>query len=333
MPSDPRIEIAFQRLSPAIDRFQSTVVAAAEEVRGYLAGREASAGGATAAVGLGQFAAGRIDYDRFAGLLTATGVEDPATLKTVEKALDILRLISTAEKDLFHLRVKAGGRLHDSVASRLAEIGRGFAAARVAGKATMGSLNSGSSGDLLAPLAFERWNTAERKLAPPLIVEVAGADLRAGELVEFLDGSLKIVLVVSGPAAPAPLARLITPGTLVVQSIDGAGLERLVDAPGPAVAALMPSGAARFVHDPLAGMAAWERMTLLEVPAERPRKPVDGISAWQQTEEVEQLEALARRPGAGVETEAGAAAATVRENPVDKLAAWLLSQADLKNLD
>lgn len=333
MPSDPRIEIAFKHLAPAIDRFRSTVVSAAEEVRGYLASREAGAGGGKAAVGLGQFAAGRIDYDRFAGLLTATGVEDPATLKTVEKALDILRLISAAENDLFHVRVKPGGRLREAVANRLAEIGRGFAAARVAGKATLGSLNSGSGGDQLALLSFERWNGAERKLAPPLVVEVGGADLHTGGLVEFLDGSLKIVLVVGGPAAPAPLSRLITPGTLVLQTADAVDLHRVTEAAGPAVAALMPPGAARFVHDPLGGAAPWERLTLLEVPAGKPKKPVGGISVWQQVEELAQLEALARRPGAGDVAEDAAAAAAVTESPVDKLAAWLLSQADLKNLD
>ena len=42
-----------------------------------------------------------------------------------------------------------------------------------------------------------------------------------------LDGREKIVLVVRGTVAPAPLARCITPGTLVLQTADGTGLDRV----------------------------------------------------------------------------------------------------------
>lgn len=335
MPSDARTDLVFERLAPAIERFRSTVVSTAEEVRGFLGSRVSEDGGGARreAVSLGKFAAGRIDYDRFAVLTTAEGADDPATLEKVEKSLDILRMISTAEADLFHVRLKSGERLRDRVASRLAEIGRGFAAARVAGRATMGSLNAGSDEVQLAPLGFERWNGTERKLAPPLVVELDGTDLHAGDLVDYLDGSMKIILVVNGPMAPAPLVRLITPSTFVLQTADATGLDRFMEASGPAVAALVAGGAALFVHDPLGGPSVAERIELLEVPEKNPKKPLGGFSAWQQTEELELLKALARQPEGGAEAGDPGASASVAENPVDKLAAWLLNQADLKNLE
>lgn len=334
MPSDARIEVALEHLSAAIDGFRSTVASTAEEVRGYLSSRQTDTRPpeSKAAVGLGKFAAGRIDYDRFAALMTADGPEDPATLAMVEKAFDVLRTISAAESDLFHVRVKPGTSLNEAVAGRLAQIGRGFAAARLASRVTVGSANSGSDNKAVTPLAFERWTAAERKLAPPLVVEVDGADLHAGSLAQFLDGAVKILLVVHVPMAPAPLVRLITPSTFVLQTAEDSGLASFVDADGPAVAALVSKGTARFVHDPKGGPSTWERIELLEVPETKPNKAVGGTSVWQQAEELEQLKALARRPEAVGGAEVGAAA-TVAENPVDKLAAWLLSQADLKNLD
>jgi len=333
MPSDPRIEVALQHLSAGIDGFRSTVASTAEEVRGYLTSRQASErpAGRTAAVGLGKFAAGRIDYDRFAALMTAEGPDDPATLAKLEKAFDVLRTMAAAEADLFHVHVASGKRLYDAVADRLAQIGRGFAAARLASRAARGSLNSGSDDKLLAPLGFERWNGTERGLAPPLVVEVEGTDLRAGELAEFVDGAVKIVLVVRGPMAPAPLVRLITPSTFVLQTESEEELARVAEVEGPAVAALVSKGAARFVHDPRRGPSAWERIELLDAPA-NPKKPIGGQSVWQQVEELEQLKALARRPE-GIEGDAAGGEAPLAERPVDKLAAWLLSQADLKNLD
>ena len=63
----------------------------------------------------------------------------------------------------------------------------------------------------LSTLPFRKWNRAGRQLAPPLVVELEAEDLLPAGLGEFLDGVVKIVLVVKGPTTPAPLARLITP--------------------------------------------------------------------------------------------------------------------------
>jgi hypothetical protein len=328
--SDPRVEKALRALAGPIETYRSAVVTTVEEVRGYLTTHkskdEDGLGGVAA--GLGVFAAGRIDFERFANLTTSTALEDdPDTLRKVEKALDILRAIAAGGDDAFYLKVKPGTRLRDALAGRWAEVGRGFAAARLAGMARAGSLNSKNENKLLEPLGFERWNQAERQLAPPLVVELEGADLHAGDLAEFLDGNVKIVLVVTGEAAPASLVRLITPSTFVLQTAAGTGLDRFAASEGPAVAALMPGSAAQFVHDPAAGLE------LISVPEKAPKDPVGGMSVRQQLDEVEQLKTLAGGPSADLEEgEAAAPAAGPVATKVDKLAAWLLSQADLSDI-
>ena len=337
MPSDPKIEIALRALAGPIERYRSAVVTTVEEVRGYLQTQQSqqSAGLSAVAAGLGQFAGGRIDFERFAHFTSDGGSEDLGTLKKVEKAFDILRVLAAGEDDLFHVKLKPGGRLRDAVAGRMAEIGRGFAAARVAGMATTGRLGSDNESGLLDPLGFERWNELERRLAPALLVELDGADLHAGDLAEFLDGAVKIVLVVLGETAPAPLVRLITPSTFVVQTASEQGLDRFAQFEGPGVAALVGEGTAQFIHDPTRGEHPWERIELLHVPEKGPKQRLGGMSKEQQKAELEQLLALAQAPGAeaaaeGAAAEAAAPAGTVASQ-VDKLAAWLLSQADLSN--
>ncbi|NIN73459.1 MAG: hypothetical protein GTO46_16355 [Gemmatimonadetes bacterium] len=334
--SDPRVEEALRALADPLETYRSAVVTTVEEVRGYLSARQSKGeerdGGVVA--GLGVFAAGRIDFERFASLTTSAALEDdPDTLGKVEKAYDILRAIASGGDDAFCVKVKPGSRLRDAVAGRLAEIGRGFAAARLAGLARAGSLNSKNEDKLLAPLGFERWNQAERRLAPPIVVELEGADLHAGDLAEFLDGNVKIILVVTGDAAPAPLVRLITPSTFVLQTAAGAGLARFAASEGPAVAALMPKSAAQFVHDPAAGSSAADRLELVSVPERAPKEPVGGMSVRQQLDELEQLKSLAGGPSAdGEAEEATAPTAGPVATKVDKLAAWLLSQADLSDV-
>jgi hypothetical protein len=338
MPSDRRMGTAINALAGSMERYRSAVVTTAEEVRGYLASRQPSSdrGDESVAVGLGQFAVGRIDVDRFSSLLTNAPVEDAGTLEKVEGAYKILSDIASGGDDVFRVEVKSGGRLRDAVAGRWAEIGRAFAAARVAGMARAGSLNSSKNDKLLGPMEFQRWNEMERQIAPPLAVEVDGADLHAGELAEFLDGSVKIVLVVRGESPPAPLVRLITPSTFVLQTSDETGLDRFSDFAGPAVAALVPEDAARFIHDPAAGSQRWDRIEIFHLPEEAPKKAVGGVSVRQQTEELEQLRSLAGSTGATeaeAEGEAAVAAQVISDNPVDKLAAWLLSQADLSSVE
>jgi hypothetical protein len=157
---------------------------------------------------------------------------------------------------------------------------------------------------------------------------VNGADVRAGGLAEFLDGGVHIVLIVDGPCAPAPLARLVTPGTVVLQTTDATGVDVFSRFEGPAVMALVPPAAACFVHDPNGGRAAWQRLRIWNRPTTLPRHALGGSSAWQQAEELRQVDALAERPsleGAPVEALVPAGSG----DPADRLASWLLDASGL----
>ena len=124
----------------------------------------------------------------------------------------------------------------------------------------------------------------------------------------------------------------------MVQSHDAKGLNRFAAWDGPGIAALMPEQAARFVHDPAAGTAPWDRLSIGSVPLDDPTRPVGGFSARQQVEELRQLTELAAGPSptaiARAEPTAAAPAGDPEAppDPVDKLAAWLLNQADLTDV-
>jgi len=95
----------------------------------------------------------------------------------------------------------------------------------------------------------------------------------------------------------------------------------------------MPDGAARFVHDPGGGPQLWQRLTVAHLPA-APRAAVGGHSVAQQADALGQLKALATRPPEPEATPvpAGGSAAEAAGSPADKLAAWLIDQADLEDL-
>jgi hypothetical protein len=162
MPSDERMEIALRALAGPIEKYRSAVVTTAEEVRGFLASHQPANENRdeNVAVGLGKFAAGRIDIDRFSALLNDPGGHDPAMLGKVEGAYKILNEIASGGDDVYRVDVKPGSRLGDAVSERLSEIGRAFAAGRVAGMATIGSLNSGQNNKLLGPLEFHASNSS-----------------------------------------------------------------------------------------------------------------------------------------------------------------------------
>jgi hypothetical protein len=333
-PSDVRAELALEALTNPIEKYRSAIVTAAEEVRGLLATEEGGEGGRddNVAAGLGPFAAGRIDVSRFAKLLSsAKHEEDPDNLVRVEKAFEILRSISSEVSRAFYLKVSPGTRLRDAVANRLSDIGRGFAAARIAGLAALGALNNGNAEDLSGPLGFDAWSSGERSLAPPLVVELEGSDLHATELAEFLDGNMKMVLLVNGDAPPAPLVRLITPRTFVLQTTEVKELARFAAADPPAIVALLPDSAARFVHDPALGERIEDRLAIHRLPESPPRKKLGGISARQQQEELDQLRALASATDVGTASAVAPEASATQMTSVDKLASWLLSQTDLSS--
>ena len=334
MPSEERVRQALDAFKPLLGAFRSALVTTADEVRAALRTRQSTWDGRVARVRaeLGPLAVGRIDADRFATLVANHQEADPAALELLERALATLTELVARSEGLSVVEVPAGGSLYDAVGRALAEIGRGFSAARAVHGVRAGQRRGGDEERSIGPLPFARWTKAERRLVPPLVVAVQGSELRAAALAEFLDGRQKIALVVEGECAPAALVRLVAPGTFVLQSADGTGLDRLVAWEGPGIAALVPESAARFVHDPAAGGASWERIAITHVPDKVPRRTVGGLSATQQAEELELLRSLAARP-AGAEAPAAApvgAAATAE--PADKLAAWLLSRVDLSDL-
>jgi hypothetical protein len=96
------------------------------------------------------------------------------------------------------------------------------------------------------------------------------------------------------------------------------------------VAALVPEGCALFTHDPAAAASPAGRLTVKWRPAEAPRKPVGRSSAFMQAEELEQLAVMGGRQGEG--GGAGGPAVAAPPPAADVLAAWLLRQADLKDL-
>jgi hypothetical protein len=332
MPSDKRVALAMEALAPKRDAFRSALGNTVEQVQGFLDEHQSSENGGTGRLEaeLGPFAAGRIDIDKLSSLFASEVSLDTLTMETVAKARDTMAELTQRNSDLFLVDVKSGGCLHDVVEKALEEVGRAFGAVRIFELTRSGSSHGNEHARSLGAFPFDRWSRGERRLAPPLVVTVDGDDLAATGLAEFLDGSQKIVLVVRGACAPAPLARLITPGVFVMQTADPSELARLADFEGPGIAALVPEAAARFVHDPRAGGETWQRLSLIHVPDKEPKQSLGGLSGFQQAQEVRQLVALAKQ-SAAAPVAAGEAAegAAPLSDPVDKLAAWLLTQADL----
>jgi hypothetical protein len=346
MPSDERVPRIHEALAAQRVTFRTMVEATVADVRSYLSTSPAAQDGheERLAAELGPFGSERLDVRRFATLFAKPQSLDKMTAETVEKALKTLAKLAAREEDLFVTETGPGGNLRKAVSKSLGEIGRVFGAARIVERIRSRRYRYSEHARAFGSFPFSEWTRAERRLVPPLVVLVDGRDLNAIELAEFLDGAMKLILVVRGDAAPAPLVRLITPQTFVMQTTDAGDVQRIVAWDGPGILALVPDAAARFLHDPAGGSEIWQRMTVTQVPEAEPRKAVGTSSAAQQAEELRQLRALGKKPSA-VETvrpmaSVGAAEGAPRpvgaaksEEPVDKLAAWLLDQADLSNLD
>ena len=331
MLSDPRLQQALAALAQPIADFRAMVDGAITQAETFLAAQHASAleRAKLAALSLGRFAEGRVDSAAFAVLFPSVTSVSPDALDALMRALDVLRDVRQRGDALFVVDKPAGGRLGIAVEDALAQAGRAFGAVVLA-EVVRGGRFTSEHERLLEPHAFRSWNRRERRFAPPLVVLVNGAFLQASALVEFADGQEKIVLVVRGASPPAPLARCITPGTFVLQTADGSGLDRVAAFNGPAVAAIVPEGAAVFMHDPAAGKEAWQRMTVQHIPAAG-KAPIGGQSAWQIGEDLRLLGDLAATPFSVPGAGNGATAPAVGANDAaDKIAAWLVAQAGLQ---
>jgi hypothetical protein len=364
MRSEDRIQQALEAISGSGEAYRSAVAIAAEEARGLLSRHLEPSGDRAqkAAVELGQFAAGRIDPQKFATLLADGDEPEGVRWPLVARVHETLFGLRKRGDQVFLARVDPGGDLRATVEQALAEAGKAFGAARLLDGARGGGPEAEDSEDLLEAFPFRKWKRGERDVAPPLVVEVDGGDLHVGGLADFLDGEQKLLLVVRGDAPPAALVRLISPGVLVMQTTDVSDVTRLARHKGPSVAALVPEGAARFLHDPSKGKSLGERLSVSHIPDKEPTKRLGSVSRFQQTEDLRQLKELAKAsrdatpppapetaPGAGSgqqplgsgATAAGAAGITgaapsarsgESEDAIAILAGWLLQQADLSDL-
>jgi hypothetical protein len=329
MPSDTRIATALAALARPIAEFRTALAGALEQAQAWLAAE--GAGPVDQAerfrLELGPFAEGRLDAGRFATVFGARQPMPAETRARLQRAVSVLEGVLGAADDLFVATVPPAGSLGRTVGDALSRAGRAFGAVLAVELLRGNRFDPAQHEALFGDLDFRAWTRSERRYAPPLVVRVDGADLQAGSLADYLDGREKLVLVVDGPCAPASLVRLVTPGTLVLQTIDGTGLDRVALAAGPAVAAMVPEGAATFLHDPATGRESWQRLSVWSVP-DAPRKPIGGASVWQMKEDLRQLESLAAAP-IGAPLPADVATAAHGGDAVDQLASWLLRQSGL----
>jgi hypothetical protein len=339
MPSEQRVDRVLSEIGESLEGFRSAVARAVDEVRAELEKRRRPAEAGTPTDELGALASRLMDPSRFAGLFAEDSLLDPEAYALLEQSHDALARLDAADDEVFVERVPEGGDLRAAVEAGLGRLGVAFGAARVAELAREGRYRAEAHAEHMNRFPPSVWNRAERGLAPPLVLETPGAALRGGLLAEFLDGTQKLVLVVEGAAPPAPLVRLITPGVLVLQTEDPEALRALSEFDGPAVAALYPegSGAAHFTHDPRAGRMLADRLSVEELPESAELRAVGPITAAQQAEELTQLAILAGSAAsvpASPSTNGHAASdgSDAAVQPADRLAAWLLRQANLRDV-
>ena len=328
MPFDELKRRAMDALDERREAYHSAVAMAVDEVRTVLDAQRAPAGekGTRAAAELGVFASGRIDTARFESLFSQEEKLDGDAVKTIEAALATLTELMEAGDGLYQTKVRPGDDLRDAVRDALARGGRAFGA----GRAVEGARTGGAAVDYEDGFPPIRWNRAERTVAPPLVVELDGSDLRPSGLADYLEGGQAIVLLARKPAPPAALARLIVPGTLVVQATPDAGLEEGLDAlrawDGPAVMAVVPEGAAVFRYIP---KDEGDGVLQVESTPDAEPKAVGGLSAARQEAELDLLKLLDGAVAGRVVAAAGDGASAEAADPTDKLAAWLLRQATI----
>ncbi|MBC8406840.1 MAG: hypothetical protein H8E15_16615 [Planctomycetes bacterium] len=329
MPSDNLTDLVLASLEGPRSAFASSLAAAAEQVRGTLAGLSADVDTRNNLLKtqLGGFAAGRINIEKFSTFADGQRSVNAGAVPTLKKAQAVLNELSDTGKDLIQIKVAAGKTVRCGVSRGLARIGRAFGAARCIELAKAGTYNDAEHGKMMEGLHFADWNQAERAMAPPVVVHVQGRSLHPSSLAEFMDGGVKIVLLIDGPCAPATLARLISPNTFVMQTQVATDLDRLAAWAGHGVAAIVPTGAAIFTYAPAGNTAFGNALKIDFAPEDASISPLGSLSAQQQKEDLAMLSALS-----GAATTPLEARDESPVNPVDQLAAFLLSKANIEEV-
>ncbi len=322
MPFDELKRRALAALGPRREVYHSAVATAVDEVRSLLETQKPrrNGKGERIAAELGQFAAGRIDVERFASVLEDQEVLAPDVVAQIQAALDTLSEVASGGDALYTTKLAPGTDLRNGVREALAQTGRVFGA----GRAVEALRAGGRPADYTAGFAPERWNRVERAIAPPLVVELEGADLRPAGLADYLEGRQAIVLLVRKPAPPAAMARLIVPGVLVAQGPTADSLDVLQGWDGPAVVAVVPETVTAFTYQPEdSGVGTLTVESLLEGEI----KPIGPLTVARQNSEIELLRMLNAVAAGRVAT--AAAGPSQESDPADMLAAWLLRQATI----
>ena len=196
MPFEERTQLALEAIRPRIDLFHSALTVTVNQVQGLLAGSGNTAEDQSAA--LGKFAQGKMNLDRFASFAPKAARIDAEAEAPVREAQKVLKSLLAEGDDLFILKTEPGRGLGHQLSVRLAKIGRAFAAARVVDLAKNGAYKEDKHADTLARFPYSVWNSSERSLTPPLLVEVSGQDFKPSAIVPLLDTNMKIVFNVSG---------------------------------------------------------------------------------------------------------------------------------------
>ncbi len=329
MPSDNLTELVLAGLEGPRNAFTSNLSAAAEQVRGTLAGLSADVETRNDLLKtqLGGFAAGRINIEKFSTFADGQKSVSAAAVPALKAAQQALLEMVEAGKELNKVRVAAGKNVRCGVRRGLKKVGRAFGAARVIEMAKAGTYNEAEHGHMLEGLDFGEWNPAERAMAPPLVVHVNGRSLHTAALSEFMDGGVKLVLLIDGPCSPAVLARLIAPGTFVMQCEDASAVDKFAEWNGHGVVAIVPPGSAAFTFAPIAGQSLADSLTITALPDDANLSPLGSMSVKQQAAELELLAALTGANATPQEENDAPPA-----NPVDQLAAFLLNKANLEEV-
>jgi hypothetical protein len=324
MPSDERVAAALSGVGPHIAAFRHAVAGTLERARNTLA---ADSGPGQTRTALGDFAAGRIDPDRFAMISSGAGPLDAMGRAVLQHAIDALEFLLNAGDQQFVVEVPHAGSAATAISARMQTIGSAFSASATVERVRRRTYDQAQRDAALLEYPFEKWTVAERKLAPPLVVRLDGSDLDPFELAPFIDGRVCLLLLVEEPCAPAPLARLISPGVFVAQTDDAKIVEALTELDAPAVIAVMKGPGARFVHDPRTRGGMWQRLHVTTMPDISPRKSLGLRSSWQQREDLTHLKALMEPPVLSAITDGVLATGDGKANPADRLTAWLIGQA------